>query len=199
MINDSGLKAQFIRAILQGSKMSSSNGRSARRRVVITGLGAISPNGVGASSFWNATKNGVSGVSRIAGFDPAPLTSQIAGAVKNFRAQDELSPNELKRTGRAIPFALAACREAFQAARIDTDSLSLEERRSWGVILGSGGGTPDFTEEQYRFYFNDQLRKVSAYNVSSSTMGTISSEVSLRFDLRGPSHMISTGDRKSVV
>jgi len=76
--------------------------------------------------------------------------------------------------------------------------MSLDERRSWGVILGSGGGAPDFTEEQYRLYFSDELRKVSAYNVSSSTMGTISSEVSLRFDLRGPSHMVSTGCTSST-
>src|SRR5204862_1449037 len=104
----------------------------------------------------------------------------------------------LNRTGRAIPFALAACREAFQRAGIDTSSMSLGEKRSWGVILGSGGGAPDFTEEQYRLYFSDELRKVSAYNVSSSTMGTISSEVSLRFDLRGPSHMVSTGCTSST-
>jgi 3-oxoacyl-[acyl-carrier-protein] synthase II len=184
--------------MLQGSKMSSSNGRPARRRVVITGLGAVSPNGIGIVPFWNATKNGISGISRIASFDPEGLPSQIAGTVKNFRAEEELAPNELKRTGRAIPFALAACREALQSAGIDPDAMSLDEKRAWGVILGSGGGAPDFTEEQYRLYFNDQLRKVSAYNVSSSTMGTISSEISLRFDLRGPSHMISTGCTSST-
>src|SRR5207237_2261306 len=112
--------------------------------------------------------------------------------------EDYLSPNELKRTGRAIPFAIAATREALRAAKIHADEMSLDERRSWGVILGSGGGAPDFTEEQYRLYFNDQLRKVSAYNVSSSTLGTISSEISLHFDLHGPSHMISTGCTSST-
>jgi 3-oxoacyl-[acyl-carrier-protein] synthase II len=66
------------------------------------------------------------------------------------------------------------------------------------VILGSGGGAPDFIEEQYRLYFSDQLRRVSAYNVSSSTLGTISSEISLHFELRGPSHMISTGCTSST-
>jgi 3-oxoacyl-[acyl-carrier-protein] synthase II len=65
-------------------------------------------------------------------------------------------------------------------------------------VLGSGGGTPDFIEEQYRLYFRDQLRKVSAYNVSSSTLGTISSEVSLYFGFRGSSHMISTGCTSST-
>src|ERR1051325_162088 len=184
--------------MLQSSKMSSSNGRPTRRRVVVTGLGAISRTGIGVVPFWNATKNGISGINRIASFDPQGLPSQIAGAVMNFRPEEELPPNELKRTGRAIPFALAACREAFQSAGIDPGAMTLEEKRSWGVILGSGGGAPDFTEEQYRLYFNDELRKVSAYNVSSSTMGTISSEVSLRFDLRGPSHMISTGCTSST-
>ena len=76
--------------------------------------------------------------------------------------------------------------------------LSLEERRSWGVIVGSGGGTPDFTEEQYRLFFSNQMRKVSAYNVSGSTPGNVSSEVSLHFDLRGPSHLISTGCTSST-
>ncbi|MBI3063021.1 MAG: beta-ketoacyl-[acyl-carrier-protein] synthase family protein, partial [Deltaproteobacteria bacterium] len=65
--------------------------------------------------------------------------------------------------------------------------------RSWGVILGSGGGVPDFTEEQYRLYFSAQTRKLSAYNISSSTIGTLSSELSLCFDLKGASHVISNG------
>ncbi len=178
--------------------MRSNNGRGHCRRVVATGLGVISPNGIGVTAFWDATRMGTSGIDTITAFDPEPLSCRIAGAVKTFRPEDYLSPNELKRTGRAIPFALAASKEAFKVAQVNTEQMNLEEKRSWGVVLGSGGGTPDFTEEQYRHYFNDQLRKVSAYNVSSSTMGTISSEISLRFDLRGPSHMISTGCTSST-
>lgn len=176
--------------------MSLNNGH--RRRVVITGLGVISPNGIGVSAFWDATRNGISGIDTITTFDPGSIACRIAGTAKNFRPEDYLSPNELKRTGRAIPLAIAASKEALQMAKVNAEQMSLEEKRSWGVVLGSGGGTPDFTEKQYRLYFNDQLRKVSAYNVSSSTMGTISSEISLRFDLRGPSHMISTGCTSST-
>jgi 3-oxoacyl-[acyl-carrier-protein] synthase II len=66
------------------------------------------------------------------------------------------------------------------------------------VVLGSGGGAPDFTEEQYRLYFSGQLRKTSAYNISSSTLGALSSEISLYFDLKGPSHVISTGCTSST-
>src|SRR5438093_797791 len=82
-----------------------------------------------------------------------------AGEVSGFRAEDCLPPKELRRVGRAVPLAIAATQEALRAARVDAGAMTLEEKRSWGVILGSGGGTPDFTEEQYRLYFTDQLRK----------------------------------------
>ena len=178
--------------------MSVNNGRPARRRVVVTGLGAVSPSGIGVTAFWEALRDGISGVDTITGFDPEPLSCRIAGEVKNFHSDGYLPANELKRMGRAVPFAIAATQEALQLARLSPESFSLEEKQSWGVVLGSGGGTPDFTEEQYRLYFNDQVRKVSAYNVSSSTLGTISSEISLYFDLHGPSHMISTGCTSST-
>ena len=164
----------------------------------MTGLGAVSPSGIGVTAFWEALRDGISGVDTITGFDPEPLSCRIAGEVKNFHSDGYLPANELKRMGRAVPFAIAATQEALQLARLSPESFSLEEKQSWGVVLGSGGGTPDFTEEQYRLYFNDQLRKVSAYNVSSSTLGTISSEISLYFDLHGPSHMISTGCTSST-
>jgi 3-oxoacyl-[acyl-carrier-protein] synthase II len=178
--------------------MNSNNGRPPRRRVVVTGMGAVSPNGVGVTAFWEAARNGISGVGNITSFNPESLTCRIAGEVKNFRPEEYLPVTELKRMGRAVPFAIAATREALQGAMISAKQMSMDERRSWGIVLGSGGGTPDFTEEQYRLYFNDQLRRVSAYNISSSTLGTMSSEVSLYFDLRGPSHMISTGCTSST-
>ncbi|HEX9444501.1 MAG TPA: beta-ketoacyl-[acyl-carrier-protein] synthase family protein [Candidatus Binatia bacterium] len=178
--------------------MSQNNGKPPLRRVVVTGIGAVSPNGIGAEAFWQATRRGASGVATISLFDPSPLACRIAGEVKNFRPENHLSPKDLKRTGRSVALALAASAEALKSAGVDAPSMTLAERRSWGVILGSGGGTPDFTEEQYRLYFSDQLRKASAYNVSSSTIGTLSSEISLRFDLRGPSHVISTGCTSST-
>jgi 3-oxoacyl-[acyl-carrier-protein] synthase II len=178
--------------------MSMNNGRPPRRRVVVTGLGAMSPNGIGIEEFWDATRSGRSGIDTIASFDPGSLSCRIAGEVKKFQPENYLSPRELKRVGRVVPLAIGATKEALLAARVCLQEMSLEEKRSWGVVLGSGGGAPDFIEEQYRLYFSDQLRKVSAYNVSSSTLGTISSEVSLYFDFRGPSHMISTGCTSST-
>jgi len=176
----------------------SRNGKIARRRVVVSGLGAVSPNGIGTEAFWQATRNGVSGIRTISLFDPAPLPCRIAAEVSGFRPEDFLPAKDLRRVGRAVPMAIAATREALHSARVDASAMSLEEKRSWGVVLGSGGGTPDFVEEQYRLYFSDQLRKTSAYNISSSTIGTLSSEISLYFGLRGPSHIISTGCTSST-
>ena len=179
-------------------KMNSDNGKIGRRRVVVTGIGVVSPNGIGVKAFWQATKSGISGINKITHFDPTDLACQIAGEVKDFQPETYLTPKELRRVGRAVPLALAATEEALHFAGVDARSMTLEARRRWGIILGSGGGTPDFTEEQYRLYFTDQLRKASAYNVSSSTIGSLSSEISLYFDLKGQSHVVSTGCTSST-
>ena len=161
-------------------------------------MGVVSPNGIGTEAFWQATRSGVSGVDAITLFDPTSLPCRIAGEIRDFRPEDYFPPKELRRVARSVPLAIAAAKEALRSARVDVEGMTLEEKRSWGVILGSGGGMPDFVEEQYRLYFSDQLRKVSAYNISSSTIGALSSEISLYFDLKGPSHVISTGCASST-
>lgn len=178
--------------------MSVDNGQRARRRVVVTGIGAVSPNGIGVDSYWNALRSGASGVDRIVQFCAKNLSCRIAGEVKGFHPEDYLPSQDLKRVGRAATLLIAAAREALTSAGIHWVDLELNAKRSWGIIVGSGGGTPDFTEEQYRLYFSDQMRKISAYNVSGSTPGNLSSELSLYFDFRGPSHIISTGCTSST-
>jgi 3-oxoacyl-[acyl-carrier-protein] synthase II len=169
-----------------------------QRRVVVTGIGVVSPNGLGRAQFWNATRKGISGIDTISLFDASKLPCRIAAEVKNFCAAAYFASNDIKRVGRVVPFAVAATREALEDAQISLEGMSLRERQALGVILGSGGGAADFTEEQYRLFFTEQLRKVSAYNVSSSTMGALSSEISLYFGLRGPSHVVSTGCTSST-
>jgi 3-oxoacyl-[acyl-carrier-protein] synthase II len=168
------------------------------RRVVVSGIGVVAPNGVGADEYCVALRNGVSGIAAITLFDPGSLDCRIAAEIKNFSADDFVTRQEMRRVGRAVPLVIAATSEALSRAGICAQSLSTEERQSWGVVIGSGGGTSDFMEEQYRLYFADRLRKVSAYNVSSSTAGSLSSEISLRFGFRGPSHLISTGCTSST-
>jgi 3-oxoacyl-[acyl-carrier-protein] synthase II len=178
--------------------MNVSNGRSNGRRVAVTGVGVVSPNGVGLESYQDSLKEGRGGIETIAAFDAGSLSCQVAGEVKDIRPQDFLPAKELKRTGRAVHLAIPAVHEALQRAGLCVKRMSLEEKQSWGVILGSGGGAPDFLEEQYRLYHTEQLRKLSAYNISSSTIGSLSSEISIYFGFHGASHVISTGCTSST-
>ena len=180
------------------SKMKTEQCGSIPRRVVVTGLGAVAPNGVGAQAFGDALRAGVSGIRTIASFDPEHLDCRVAGEVKQFSPADFVEERDMRRLGRVVPLLLAATGEALHRARVCASTMSIAEQQSWGVIIGSGGGAPDFMEEQYRRYFADQVSRVSAYNISSSTPGSLSSEVSLRFGFRGPSHLISTGCTSST-
>ena len=99
---------------------------------------------------------------------------------------------------RVLPLALAAASQAFSDAGIDPASLPLDRKRRFGVILGSGGGAQEFTEEQYRLFFHQQYRQMSLFCVPTGVMGTLSSDVSIRFGLRGPSHVITTGCTSST-
>src|SRR5947209_12909530 len=168
------------------------------RRVVITGMGAVSPNGIGTQAFSEAILAGTSGVHRISRFDPTEISVQIAGEVTNFDELAWIEKRDRKHVGGVLPLALAAASEALTAAGIDYPSLPLETRRRFGVIIGSGGGTQEFTEEQYRLFFKQDYRHMSLFCVPTGVMGTLSSELSTRFGLRGPSHVITTGCTSST-
>ncbi|MBA3320086.1 MAG: beta-ketoacyl-[acyl-carrier-protein] synthase family protein, partial [Pyrinomonadaceae bacterium] len=99
---------------------------------------------------------------------------------------------------RTVPLALAAAREALGDAGIHDADLTLEERRSIGVVLGTGGGGLAFTEQQYTHWFTGQHHKASVYTIPSSTHGGLSSELSMAFGLRGLSHVVSTGCTSST-
>ena len=169
-----------------------------RRRVVITGMGVVSPNGIGNASFSEAILAGRSGVRRISRFDPAEIPVQIAGEVRDFDELAWVEKRERKHVSRVLPLALAAGSEALRDAGLDQDSLKLEEKRRFGVILGSGGGSQEFTEEQYRLFFHQEYKKMSLFCVPTGVMGTLSSDLSVRFGLLGASHMVTTGCTSST-
>src|SRR5262249_3922302 len=105
---------------------------------------------------------------------------------------------ERKHVSRVLPLAIAAASEALVDAGIDICSLPFEEKRRFAVILGSGGGSQEFTEEQYRLFFHQQYKSMSLFCVPTGVMGTLSSELSVRFGLRGPSHVVTTGCTSST-
>ena len=170
----------------------------AKRRVVITGMGVVSPNGVGNSAFSQAILEGRSGVRRISLFDASEIPVQIAGEVPNFDELAWVEKRERKHVSRVLPLALAAATEALANAEIDASTLPLEKSRRFGVILGSGGGSQEFTEEQYRLFFHQQFKQMSLFCVPTGVMGTLSSEVNVRFGLRGVSHVVTTGCTSST-
>ena len=161
-------------------------------------MGCVSPNGIGNEAFCRAALAGTSGVRRVTSFDPGELPVQIAGEVAGFDELAWIDAHERKHVSRVVPLALAASTEALREAGIDPLRLSLDQQREIGVILGSGGGAQEFSEEQVRLWLTGKVKQVSLFCIPSGTMGTISSEISMRFGLRGMSHVITTGCTSST-
>ena len=168
------------------------------RRVVITGMGCVTPVGIGREAFWNALVAGESGVRRIESFDASDSPVRIAAEVRGFDWEAEVNAKDRRHVPRTVPLALAAAREALADAGLHFSDLNLEERRAVGVVLGTGGGGLAFTEQQYKYYFTNETNRASVYTIPASTHGGLSSELSMAFGLRGLSHIISTGCTSST-
>lgn len=168
------------------------------RRVAVTGIGAVSPNGIGREAFWEATRNGRSGVRKITRFDASRLPVRIAGQVEDFREEDWIAPKDRPHVSRCAPLAIAAVSEALADAGVNTEGMSREELREVGLIVGSGGGSGEFIERQYELYYTGREKQCSVYVIPTSTIGTLAGEISMRFGLRGLSHVLSTGCTSST-
>ena len=163
----------------------------------ITGLGVVSPFGLGVEAFRAGLREGRSATRRITLFDPGDLPCRVAAEVPGFDAAAHLDPEDLPRVGRIVPMAIAAAREALGDAGLP-DALTAEEVRRIGVIIGSGAGAIDFAERQYEAYYRDGIRRVNPFAISSSVVGMVSSELSIRFGFSGPSHVLSNGCTSST-
>lgn len=168
------------------------------KRAVITGIGAVSPNGCGRDRFWEATRDGTSGIRRVDAFAEAELPVQIGGQVTGFDPCQHMDAKDVPHVSRVVPLLLAASAEALADAGVEPARLSLDQRRAIGVLVGSGGGALEFVERQFSLYFSGHDRRCSVYTIPSATLGTMASEVSMRFGLRGFSHMVSTGCTSST-
>jgi 3-oxoacyl-[acyl-carrier-protein] synthase II len=168
------------------------------KRVVITGMGCVSPNGIGNDAFCRAILAGKSGVKRVTRFDPSELPVQIAGEIQDFDELAWIDAKERKHVGRVVPLAVAAGTEALQDAGVDFAAMDMEAKREIGVVIGSGGGAQEFSEEQIRLWLTGHIKQVSLFSIPSGTMGTLSSEISMRFGFRGMSHVITTGCTSST-
>ncbi len=151
-------------------------------RVVITGLGAVSPIGIGKEKFLKGLYEGRSGVSRITLFDPANLAVQIAGEVKNFNPENYFDRKEIRRLDRVQQFAFVAAKEAVDDAGIDTDKENIERI---GVYATSGIGGLTSMGEQYRIFFERGPRRVSPFFITQLIIDAIPAYIAMRFGFKG--------------
>ncbi len=159
------------------------------RRVVVTGMGALSPLGIGVKASWEACKEGRSGIRRITKFDPAPYRTQIAGEVDQFDPAAYLDPKELRRYDPFCQYALAASQMA-----MDDSGLQLTERLEAraGVIVGTGFGGLETFERNYRLFLESGPRKISPFFIPMMIANMAPGLVALRFGIRGPNSCIVT-------
>jgi 3-oxoacyl-[acyl-carrier-protein] synthase II len=166
-------------------------------KVVISGLGVMSPNGIGRERYFQALAAGRSGVRQITHFDASDLPCRVAGEV-DFDPSKWVEQKDMKHVSRVVPMALAATDEALRDAKLDPSSVDLETRRSMAVMLGSGGGAIEFSERMYELWYRGAVKQASVYAIPSGTIGTLASEISMAYDLHGFSHLISTGCTSST-
>src|SRR3954465_12205103 len=121
--------------------MSSTRSLAGANRVVITGMGVVSPNGVGNEAFCRAVLDGKSGVRRITPFDTSQLPIHIAGEIPADKFDDTkwVDSNQRKHVSRAVPLAIAATAEALADARVEVKGVSIDQQREIGIVLGTGG------------------------------------------------------------
>ena len=160
-----------------------------RRRVVVTGLGVISPVGNTVAEAWENLTAGKSGIGRITKFDPAAFKAQIAGEVKNFEVTAYLSAKEARRMDSFIHFGMAAGIQALRDAGLDTPQADAERI---GVNIGSGIGGLPMIEDTHNDYLAGGPRKISPFFIPGTISNMISGNLSIMFGLKGPNIAVVT-------
>jgi 3-oxoacyl-[acyl-carrier-protein] synthase II len=155
----------------------------ARRRVVVTGLGIVSPVGIGVSESWGNVVAGKSGIARITRFDAGSFPTQIAGEVKNFEVSKWLAPKEARRFDTFIHYGLAAGIDALKDSGLD---LETEAHEQIGVCIGSGIGGLPLIETTHDAMLAGGQRKISPFFVPGTIINMISGQLSIMFGLKGP-------------
>lgn len=163
--------------------------RAFRRRVAITGLGAVTPLATGVEESWQKLCQGKSGVVRITKFDPSGFNVQIAAELKDFHPEDFLDKKKIRRTDPFIQYALVAARMAINDARFTVNGNNASRV---GVVLGSCAGGMDMYEKNIHALSNEGPEKVSPFFIPGFIANMAAGEVSMDFGARGPSKCVVT-------
>ncbi|MEP6698173.1 MAG: beta-ketoacyl-ACP synthase II, partial [Verrucomicrobiota bacterium] len=160
------------------------------RRVVITGLGVVTPVGNEVDTFWRNLQNGVSGIERIQAFDTTAFDCRIGGEVRNFEPKEFFkNPKDVRRTDRFTHFAMAAAKMATADSGLDLEKINLQR---FGAIVSSGIGGLKTMEDQHSALMNKGPSRVSVFTIPMLISNMASGLISMEFGLQGPNMCIVT-------
>ncbi len=160
-----------------------------KRRVVVTGLGAITPIGNNVGDFWKSLIAGKSGIEKITYFDVEAYDAKIAGQVKDFNAENFLSKKEAKHTEKFVHYAVAASKEAVLDSALKLDVVDLTR---CGVLIGSGIGSLRIIEEQHKVLMERGPAKLTPFLIPMLIVNEASGHVSMQFGFKGPNSCVAT-------
>lgn len=165
------------------------------KRVVITGIGCVTPIGIGKEDFWSSIKDGVCGIDKITRFDASEYATQIAAEVNDFNVEDFISKKEAKRMDRFVQYAVASSKLAVEDSKIDLDQV---DKNKFGVIIGSGIGGMETFESQHVKLMEKGPNKVSPFLVPMMITNMASGQVSIAFGAKGPNTTVVTACASST-
>jgi 3-oxoacyl-[acyl-carrier-protein] synthase II len=169
--------------------------RDLSRRVVVTGVGLLTPLGIGTQETWQAIREGRNGISRIEQFDPAGFNCRIAGEVKNFEPNRYIERKEIKKMGRFIQFGIAATEFAIEQSALRIDARNAERV---GVYIGSGIGGFEVIEREHKTLLEKGPSRISPFFIPATIINLASGYVSIRTGAKGPNSATATACTSSA-
>ena len=166
-----------------------------KRRVVITGMGCVTPIGIGKENFWNSIKSGVCGVDKITRFDATDFITQIAAEVKDFNVNEFVDKREAKRMDRYTQYAAAASKMAIEDSKIDLEAV---DKHKFGVLIGSGIGGIETLEEQHAKLLEKGPKRISPFFIPMMITNMAAGQVSIMFGAKGPNSCVVTACASST-
>ena len=160
------------------------------RRVVVTGMGVVAPNGIGVDDFWDSIIHGRSAVRRITHFDVSSYPSQVAAEVHLFDPADYMEPRNAKRLDRFAQFALASAQMAVEDAHVNFDQY---DPYRVGVIIGTAIGGGKTIETQHAIFSEKGLKRISPYTAVSISTHSASGVIACQYKLKGPNTTVAAG------
>ena len=167
-----------------------------KKRVVITGIGVIAPNGIGIDEFWDALKTGKSGIKKITSFDTEQFPTKVAGEITDFNPEKFLDLKQARRMDRFVQFAVSVAKMAVK----DSGLIIKEENpKRIGVITGTATAGQGWVFTQYEIFRSKGYKRLNPFTAASTFPNASSSQISLEFKINGPSDTFSTGCASSGI